>query len=320
MANGKKEAEAGVSVWLKRLILDSKFMYLLVAIAFVLFLVTRSPIFAGLSIALLLVMLIGESMIGASEHGAKKEAYEIAVAIAAALAIWYGMGLVLSTHAPLNAVVSCSMLPNLQRGDLVILQGTEPRGIDVYADSFDYENVSASVEGVGVFQTNYSLALYCVVYPSAVPCGAYLQSPEKVTENYGPLEFKHGWCDVSVQGKVGKTQCAKSIVVNGKEYRYDIPGDTIVYSTLPSDWFSVGGSKEIIHRVFMKVHSGGETYYITKGDNNNLFDIQYGNTPSTPERTAGKVITRLPYLGYFKLFLFGYLSDPAGCDQVFTTR
>ena len=303
---------------LKKLI-EGKYLYAFIIISFILFLLTKSPIFSILSVMFVLILLIGESVIGTAEHGAKKGLVEIGVAVAAAFVIWYGMGFVLSTNAPLNAIVSCSMLPNLERGDLVILQGAEPKGVDVSVSEFDFTKISASVQGLGEFETNISLAQYCGYFPSEAPCRAYLEAPEKLTEKYGPIEFKHGWCTSLIQGAQQKVPCVKSVVVNGKEYAYGHLGDTIVYTTLPVDQFSAStGPKEIIHRVFMKVHAGGQTYYLTKGDNNDRFDLQYNNAPATPNRTAGKVVFRVPYLGYFKLFLFGYISDPLGCDRYFT--
>ncbi|MFH1447327.1 MAG: hypothetical protein ABIG39_00545 [Candidatus Micrarchaeota archaeon] len=305
---------------LKRL-LDSKLIYVLLAVFFVLFLLSKSTIFAVLCAMVILVMIGGESAIGISEHGFKRELFELVAAIATAFAIWFGLGLALSTPAPLNAIVSCSMLPNLERGDLVILHGSEPNGIDIPIDEFNFNEISAYIEGEGTFQTNVSLMTYCGYFPSSTPCKALQKTPEKVTENYGPLGFRYGWCTISRAGVESQVQCVRSVNVKGVDYQVKPIGDTIVYTTIPTDGFSGQySSKEIIHRVFLKVHSGGRTYYITKGDNNDRFDIQYENTPAVRERTSGKVILRVPYLGYFKLFLFGFFGDPPGCDRVFITR
>ncbi len=301
--------------------LDSKLIYLLLGVFFVLFLFTRSAIFAVLCAIVILLMLIGESVVGVSQHGVKKEITELILAIAAALLIWYGLGFALSTSAPLNAVVSCSMLPNLERGDLVILQGSEPGGIDIQVDEFNYKDISVYVEGEGEFQTNMSMLSYCAYQPRSIPCRTLETSPEKVYETYGPLEFRYGTCSMEKDGKRYDIHCTKSIKVGGTEYKAQLIGDTIVYLSLPTDGFSGGQPKEIIHRVLLKVHTkDGQIYYITKGDNNDRFDIQYDNTPTTPERTVGKVILRVPYLGYFKLFLFGFFGDPPGCDTVFVVR
>lgn len=305
---------------LKR-IFQSKAIYAVLAVFFLLFLFTKSSVFAVLCAFVIVLMLVGESVLGVSEHGFRKEFSELFIAIATALLIWFGLGFVLSTSAPLNAIVSCSMLPDLERGDLVVLQGSEPRGIDVYLDDFDFDRTSAYVEGVGEIQTNVSLMTYCTYFPSSAPCEALRKNPEKVSEIHGQLEFRYGWCAISRGGVRSEIACVKSIKVGGTEYTVQPVGDTIVYGTLPTDGFSGGqGYKEIIHRVFLKVHSNGRTYYITKGDNNDRFDIQYENAPATPDRVVGKVIFRAPYLGYFKLFLFGFFADPPGCDRVFIER
>ncbi len=317
--DGKKWSSTPEIRLLKKL-LENKVIYAFIILSFLLFLITRSSVFSILSVLMILVLLIGESLVGVSEHGAKKELYEVGIAILAALVIWFGASFLLGTPSPLNAIVSCSMLPSLERGDLVILQGGEPSGTEIYVDEFDFTKVSVSVDGMGNFETNISLAQYCGYFPFSVPCKAYLETPEKVTEKYGPLEFKHGWCETNIRGVPVRLQCAKSVVADGKEYPYGLSGDTIVYTTMNGDGFSPTGSKEIIHRVVYKVHAGGRVFYITKGDNNDRFDLQYNNVPATPSRTSGKVILRIPYLGYFKLFLFGYFEDPAGCDRYFIQR
>jgi signal peptidase I len=49
--------------------------------------------------------------------------WEIAKTVAFALAAWVIICIVLQTSKPMNVVTSCSMLPKLHRGDLVLLQG-----------------------------------------------------------------------------------------------------------------------------------------------------------------------------------------------------
>ncbi|MFZ5500463.1 MAG: hypothetical protein ACOY58_00930, partial [Candidatus Micrarchaeota archaeon] len=58
---------------------------------------------------------------GASKYGWKHEVLDSVIALAVAVAIWYGASFMLNTSAPISAVVSCSMLPDLQRGDFVIV-------------------------------------------------------------------------------------------------------------------------------------------------------------------------------------------------------
>ncbi|MFH0817573.1 MAG: hypothetical protein V1909_02965 [Candidatus Micrarchaeota archaeon] len=330
---GKKEGQKKINEpktksWLStpevafmKKLLESKVIYVLIVFSLILYLITHSSIFSLLSVLLVLLLLIGESLVGVAEHGFKKELQEVGIAIVAALVIWFGAGFLLGTQAPLNAIVSCSMLPNLERGDLVILQGGEPKGTDIYVDSFDFTDISVNVSGVGEYKTNVSLTQYCAYFPDSVPCKTYFNYPEKVTERYGSLTFKHGWCTVLSRGFTGEIPCVRSVVADGKEYPYTISGDTIVYTTLPTDLFSkYTGPKEIIHRMVYKVHAGNQVFYLTKGDNNDKFDLQYDNAPATPQKTSGKVILRIPYLGYFKLFLFGYLDEPAGCDRYFSKR
>ncbi|MEW5955581.1 MAG: S26 family signal peptidase [Candidatus Micrarchaeota archaeon] len=52
-------------------------------------------------------------------------AKEVGVAVAAAVAIWVGLIVFLQTPSPIDAVTSCSMVPVLDRGDLILVQGGE---------------------------------------------------------------------------------------------------------------------------------------------------------------------------------------------------
>lgn len=53
----------------------------------------------------------------------KQSAIELVAALAFAVVAWLALGFVLQTDSPINVVTSCSMLPNLQRGDLVFIRG-----------------------------------------------------------------------------------------------------------------------------------------------------------------------------------------------------
>jgi signal peptidase I len=39
------------------------------------------------------------------------------------IAVWFSLQFFLATKYPLDVVPSCSMLPSLQRGDMLLLQG-----------------------------------------------------------------------------------------------------------------------------------------------------------------------------------------------------
>lgn len=70
-------------------------------------------------------------------------------------------------------------------------------------------------------------------------------------------------------------------------------GEIIVFSR-------VGASEEyIVHRAVEKYQEGGQWWFITKGDNNPFRDSQ----PVPEERVIGRVVWRIPIMGYLPLFI-----------------
>ncbi|MBS7652697.1 MAG: signal peptidase I [Candidatus Bathyarchaeia archaeon] len=65
--------------------------------------------------------------------------------------------------------------------------------------------------------------------------------------------------------------------------------------------FSRGGASEeyIVHRAVEKYLQGGQWWFITKGDNNPFRDSQ----PVPEERVIGRVVWRIPIMGYLPLFI-----------------
>ena len=55
----------------------------------------------------------------------------------------------------------------------------------------------------------------------------------------------------------------------------------------------------VIHRVIDKYQKNGETYFITKGDNNNSADSE----PVSEEMLKGKIIFRVPYVAWPTIWL-----------------
>ena len=69
-----------------------------------------------------------------------------------------------------------------------------------------------------------------------------------------------------------------------------------------------------------RISADGRYYYVTRGDNNPVLDIQvydYGtgltNHPAPDGNARGKVVMRVPLLGYFKLFISGFLQEDSQC-------
>ncbi len=117
--------------------------------------------------------------------------------------------------------------------------------------------------------------------------------------------------------------CVSYLEVNGKRYGTNLSNDVVVYQPVKGEYYSRVG--DIIHRAYilLKNKEDGKTYFLTKGDNNPIFDIQVydenigeGNAPVELARSKGRILATIPYLGYFKLFISpAAIPTPDGCDR-----
>ena len=72
-------------------------------------------------------------------------------------------------------------------------------------------------------------------------------------------------------------------------------GDVITYRSMDETYYGI----LITHRIIEIKDENGETKYITKGDHNETPD----RSPITFEQVTGKVVMRIPKIGYLKYFL-----------------
>ncbi len=75
-------------------------------------------------------------------------------------------------------------------------------------------------------------------------------------------------------------------------------GDVVTYQSLDPAFYGI----LITHRVVRIEEENGEKIYITKGDHNETID----RTPVKFSQIRGKVIMRIPKIGYLKYFLIEY--------------
>jgi len=96
------------------------------AASLALYVFTKFFLFAFVSLAAFLALVFIDV---APQKWDKKSIWhagkEVAIAVGAALAIWVILCVVLQTSSPIDVVTSCSMVPVLERGDLIIVQGGE---------------------------------------------------------------------------------------------------------------------------------------------------------------------------------------------------
>jgi len=287
MENKPKTGSKSKPKLLVQLQRNNVFIILLV-LSFVAFLFTRHVAFAITTGLFLVGVFVVDVLAGVQRHGLSKEVIELGVAIIIALVVWNGLSYALGTSSPVSAIVSCSMLPSYERGDMILLRGVP------------LDDIKAPI--VTMTESEWSP----VESSTHVPCGVF-----------GPIEYI---CSQTCERKTlngedaGISQCATSIIINNQFVAENLENDVIVYAA-PPNRFGLQG--DIIHRVFAKINltDSGRTLFIMKGDNNDLFDA-VNFLVIDQESVKGKVLTRIPYLGFLKLFISGSFSAPAGCETV----
>jgi len=253
----------------------------------------------GLFIGLLIFWIVFlEFFKGIKEHGLKHEIKETILAILFALLIWFGLGFILQTSSPINAIVSCSMLPHLSRGDLVVISGAPFNAPLVEVSQEQIEEIgNAEVffeeKSLGFF--NGSLFSFCS-QAQAKFCEDFIKSPEKFKEKHGKIILNYEKCELSFHNKTkAYTPCVSFLEINGKTYYESLSNDIVVFSPKKSDYYSNIG--DIIHRSFVILKTENGTYFLTKGDNNPIFDFQVysyslneGNSAVEISQYKGKVL------------------------------
>ncbi|MFH1094958.1 MAG: hypothetical protein V1728_01955 [Candidatus Micrarchaeota archaeon] len=287
-------------------------------------------------LAVLLFVILLEKRMGRKSEGMLNEMREMVYAILLAVLVWYGAGWLLATPTPINAIVSCSMLPSHERGDMVLLQGGPVRtALGEYGGPASDINASAIVraaDGPG-FAVMGSVLNYCFPLDGSRPeCNAFMQDPRSFVEAHGPLEITYDYCDkryFDARKPDLETICASGARINGEAFGFDPGHELIVYSPKPSDLYAQVG--DIVHRAAFALDTTTGTAYFTKGDNNQLYDFQAydkasgeGNSPVLTQQIKGRVIVRIPYIGNLKLFISPQVvinpAAMAGCDGYLMPR
>jgi hypothetical protein len=315
--------------------IDTMPLYVALVIIFIAYFVfERSTgiaiILGALVFFLIVVILVLEIMNGFKEVGAKRNLMEIGIAIAVVLIIWIVLRVGLNTAYPLDVVPSCSMLPALQRGDMIVVQGVNQNNLNA-----PIINVSKS-EWNSSFSNTNSESFQCVAYRqsgSTVKLSQFVLSGYTVgllktsegtseivpstSQNGLLIKYTCGTVPVTFQnGTVEQEASTTAITVGNTTIIGDRNNSIEVYQTVPQDYFYKVGDSYIVHRVYAILNVSGKYYTLTKGDNNPGLDIQYDNTPANLSKgqVGGKVIASIPYIGYVKLILSNNFVEPTGCN------
>lgn len=292
-------------------------VYIAAAIFAVLFVVFKTDFLAVAAALMFIIGVVYESMVSAKEKGVKNEIKEIVIAVVVAIVLWYGTSFALNTSSPFNAVVSCSMLNTLQRGDVVVLQGAKIETEEVNLVQNKFNAIISNRE-------EHYVCGFCKSNGEYRPCSI---DPLTGKEDRGEvLQYKCGVCDQNYNGEIRKIACAEGVYVDGKYFdAASKNGDIVVYRPKESDLFAAIG--DIIHRAVLKINAGNESYYLIKGDNNPMFDVQaFDNSLSRTNsivkssQILGKSIFTIPFIGYVKLVAAGQFSNPENCNTLLTYK
>lgn len=213
------------------------------------------------------------------ESPAKRELYFIVLALVLAFGILQTAGTAMDTEKPVVSVVSCSMYPEYDRGDILIVNGV------------DFEDISE--DEVIVFNVPLKASIQ-------IDGDSYELSEESSETPLG-------------SGKVASVDNSDAILKFKEEsYRvsegssYSIDGYTVEVDNVS------GVGIPVVHRVIEKRNQSLET----KGDNNPR-QLEF-EKDIRPEQVHGKVLFRIPKIGAIKLIamdLTGITGQPLQIDS-----
>ncbi|MFH0922657.1 MAG: hypothetical protein V1811_01210 [Candidatus Micrarchaeota archaeon] len=252
----KKRAPPLFAGWQKKFFTPTNALLLLLFLSVVLYHYTYNLVFGFLGFGFLIAVFVLD-LAPKKTGGAEDSLLELIIALAFAAAAWFLLSFLLNTATPMSVVVSCSMQPTLDRGDLVFVQGSE------------------------------------------------INVPHASVEAKTPFQIKHEPCTF---GGVPEN-CSKELIVGGKSIPLNKTGDILVLEPTPA----IGDC--LVHRAVLRMDTSQGTLYLTKGDNNPILDQESKFEPVPQDKIKGKVVFRIPLLGYVKLLLFMQFQIPEGCGM-----
>jgi signal peptidase I len=314
----------------KKLVKNAYFQAGLLIILLILYLISPNDsfrlVFGFLVAAAMIGLVVYEMKEGVKERGIKHELKDTLLALGIALAFWFGLQFIMNTSSPISAVVTCSMLPNLQRGDFAIVQNAQISAYSIEMTDSEFQQLLGPAEfyvNGTKYPTKGSLYSYCI-FTREPFCKDFGLNPENYVETRGPFTIHYSSCTIDIRdkGKVNEP-CVTSVSFKGKNYPINLSNDVIVYQPDKTELYSLYG--DIIHRSYFKIHvtDTNKTYYLSKGDNNQILDfqvydylLQKGNYPISQDKLKGKLLFKVPVLGYYKLLLSGFFTEPNQCKMV----
>jgi signal peptidase I len=283
-----------------------------------------SIVFGVAGFVFLIALIALEFINSIKEGGTKRGIIEVVIAIVVVVVLWMGLRIFLGTAQPLDVVPSCSMLPALHRGDLIVLSGIS-----------NISQIKAPIIDVSSSEWNRTLtniqqeSLACIIYNGTTGRLSQFDVPgdvvglesqngnlvENQSQGSNLIKYYCGLQDVKLQnGTIKQEAYTKYIVIGQTKVQEDINNTVVVYQTIPSDLFYKDGDAFIVHRIYAVINADGSYYALTKGDNNPGLDIQFMNSPPGSSSLKGKIVGAIPYLGYLKLAFSDEIATPTGCN------
>ncbi|MHB1830083.1 MAG: hypothetical protein ACYCO0_01690 [Candidatus Micrarchaeaceae archaeon] len=314
-------------------------LYLILALSVVGYAMTSSILIGAAAFVILIVTLASEFKFSVKEEGMQKSIYDIMTAIVAVVVIWIILIILLGTSSPVNVVASCSMLPTLHRGDLVILHGIPNITSFLSSHNIPIVNVSPQEMNHTLSSMNSEFLAFFAYNPSnSSKIGEIVNIPDPRVQLYNTkcidtytasgqpqdigkcavpsqagnlIRYNYSIERVDVAGIIQYIPQTNQIAIGNTIINENYSNPIVVYQTTVNDSFS----GDIVHRVFAAIRSGKDYYILTKGDNNGGLDIQFLNYPAKSGAVLGYVIADIPVVGYLRLIISGQLSTPAGCNS-----
>lgn len=321
---------------------DSRLIYAMYAVLvalIVFYIISRSVIVGILAFLSFFIVIALELRNSLVSEGAVKTVRDVIIAVVAAVVLlWVIPALAFHTSSPVDVVVSCSMLPVLHRGDLVLLHGMENASQFIEENRIPLVNVSQSsfygmvnnmgaefTEPFAYFNGNYSnistamppgsvygIGTYSLDCLSRVPRSLYAECREtNASLQSNLIKYNYSIANLSTPAGMEQTVYVSSIEIGSTRIPENYSNPIIIYQTTPEDYFS----GHIIHRVFAAMKVGNTYYFLTKGDNNPVLDIESLNYPVNASQVIGYVAYDVPYLGFPALIIKGQVGNVPGCNQ-----
>lgn len=329
-------------------------MYIILLSLYIIYFLDNIEIVGLAALILTVAILVIEFRSSIRSEGFRKTVYEVAWVLGMVMALFLAVSFMLQTStlqragpgapfgfhigAPLDVVASCSMLPVLHRGDLVILHGINNISSFLQSHSVPVVNVSSSafdnmVNNMGsefleplIYLQNNKSKITSFAFGTAYSVGFYnsqclIRNPEPSSsgscfanqlQDNNLIRYSYSIGNVMVNNSKWNIPYTSSITIGNTIITENYSGPIIVYRATSRDYFS----GDIIHRLYAAIRVGNNYYLLTKGDNNPILDIEALNYPANASTDIiGYMIGDIPGLGYPSLIIKGQIGSVPGCNE-----